>query len=221
MMGKQRIFTITFWVWTVLSFCTAVSFKIQDLMRNEVVIENPEMSKDRMIQKIPASAVLEQEAGTGIYVIESKMGIGGEEKCAKFEVASPAEYEGKQAVFIAETELKNVIIEAVYPVEEDMIVEPVEKILTKEEAVREAKGQKENLQLLVVAGIGAFLLAIVAERCIKRIFERKYRRCIVGMLLIFIAGMLLYVCMGKVDIPRTALPEECIFDWEFYRETFF
>lgn len=84
-MGKRKIFTITFWVWTILSFCTAVSFKIQGLMRNEVVIASPEMSKDGMIQKIPASAVLEEDSGTGIYVIESKMGLGGRRKMCEIQ----------------------------------------------------------------------------------------------------------------------------------------
>lgn len=220
-MGKRRIFTITFWVLTVLLFCTAVSFKIQDLMRNEVVVKNPEESKDGMTQKIAASAVLAGENGMGVYVVTTENGISGEEQHAKFKTMNPVGQEGEQAVFMMDAELKSVITESVYPVEENMIVEQVREILTKEEAVRVARGQKENLQLLAIAILVAFLLAFVAQRCIVKIFDRKYGRCIAGLCLLFIAGMLLYVCMEKVEIPRPALPEACIFDWEFYRKTFF
>lgn len=219
-MGKRRIFTITFWVLTVLLFCTAVSFKIQDLMRNEVIVKNPE-SKDGMTQKIAATAVLAGENGTGVYVVTTEKGIRGEEQHAKFKTMTPVGQEGEQAVFMMEAELKKVITESVYPVEEDMIVEQVWEILTKEEAVKVARRQKENLKILAVAILVAFLLAFWAERCMIKIFDRKYGRCIAGLCLLFIAGMLLYVCMEKVEIPRPALPEACIFDWDFYKGTFF
>lgn len=41
------------------------------------------------------------------------------------------------------------------------------------------------------------------------------------MILIFIAAVLIYVSMNRVDVPRPALPQDCIFDWEFYKQTYF
>lgn len=220
-MKKRRIFTIAFWVFTVLLLCTAVSFKIQDLMRNEVVVRMPELSEDGMTERIPASAVIESEHGTGIFLLKSETGIGGAETRAKFNARIPIGYEGEEAVFTTDVDLNQVITEAVYPVEEGMVVEQVWEILPQKEAIEKAKEQKENLKHLLMAVLFAFLLAFVAERCMKRIFDKKYGIFCVGMILIFTAAILVYVSMNRLEIPRPALPQECIFDWEFYKQTYF
>lgn len=218
-MKKRRIFTIAFWVFTVLLLSTAVSFKIQDLMRNEVVVRMPELSEDKMT--VPASAVIDGENGIGIFLIESETGIGGAETRARFNVRSPIGSEGDEAVFMTDVDLHQVITEAVYPVEEGMVVEQVWEILPQKEAVEKAKEQKENLKQLLLSVLFAFLLAFAAERCMKRIFEKKYGIFCVGIILIFIAAVLVYVSMNRLEVPRPALPKDCIFDWEFYKQTYF
>lgn len=220
-MKKRRIFTIAFWVFTVLLLCTAVSFKIQDLMRNEVVARMPELSEDKMTERIPASAVIDGENGTGIFLLESETGIGGAEMRAKFNAQMPIGYEGEEAVFVTDVDLHQVITEAVYPVEEGMVVEQVWEILPQKEAVEKAKEQKENLKQLLLSVLFALLLAFAAERCMKRIFDKKYGIFCVGIILIFIAAVLVYVSMNRLEVPRPALPKDCIFDWEFYKQTYF
>lgn len=221
-MEKRIILHISFWILTILLFCTVVSFRIQELMKNEVTIVIPEKQTAEAELEFPVRCLRENALGEeGIWLLVVSDGAMGQEFQAKFFMPVIVSKD-KDTIHIAdEGEMLRVVDYAAYPLEEGMVPEIIEKEPDKNEMSNLMKGLKKSLYLFAASVIMFLVFAWISDRLLNGIFKRKIIRSILGIVLVLAAAFCVYYSMGKVDIPRECLPEEQIFDLSFYMDRYF
>lgn len=220
-MEKRKIMHASFWIFAILLLCTAVSYRIQELMRNEVTVLSPEKDKDTNGLCFPIRCLCENSDGLlGVWKVVQEEGVMGTEIRVRFYSPPIISKDEERVVMRNEGGEIFVVDYFAYPLEEGMIVEVIESKpdgLTIENQMEE---QKECLyQLIVFLGI-FFILIFWADCLLNGFFKKKLWQPVFGIAILITATFMVYQAVEKVDIPREYLPEEQIFDISFYREKF-
>lgn len=220
-MEKRKIMHVSFWIFAILLLCTVVSFRIQELMRNEVTVLSPEKEERFNRLSFPVKCLSESSDGLlGVWKVVREEGAMGEEIKVRFYNPLIISKDDKTVMVENEGEELLIVDYFAYPLDEGMVVEVISNKPDALEMESKMKEQKKNLyQLAFFAGI-FLILTVLADRLLNGFFQKKPWHGIFGIAVLIAAAFMVYQAMGKLDIPREYLPEEQIFDISFYKEKF-
>lgn len=218
-MEKQKIMHVSFWIFAILLFCTVVSVRIQELMRNEVTVLSPTEERSLNGLSFPARCLRENSDGiTGVWEVVREKGAMGEEIGVHFRELSIIFQDETTVVVLNEGYGLLIADYFAYPLEEGMAVEVIGNEPEEQDMKNQLKNQKKNLYQLVFF-VGIYIIVIfLANYLLNGLFNKKPWQAVLGIAILIVATYMVYRAMGTVDIPRECLPEEQIFDISFYKE---
>lgn len=222
-MEKRRILHISFWILTVLLFCTVVSFRIRELMTNEVTVIFPEKTDDGYGCILPTGCMSVGKDGLeGIWELVEEEGAMGMELRVRFRVPNVLSQD-EDVTLIADEGVDNlgIVDYAAYPLEDGMRVEKIAEKPDGQKIKSQMESQKKYLYLFGASAAAFVVLACISDRLLNGIFQKKIQKAVLGVAIVLAAAAFVYYAAGRIDIPRECLPEEQIFDVSFYKERFF
>ncbi len=218
-MEKQKMTQISFWVFAMLLFCTVISIRIQELMRNEVTVLSPVEERKLQGLSFPARCLCENSDGmTGVWEVVREKDAMGEQIRVRFREVQLISQDETTAVILNEGYELHIVDYFAYPLDEAMVVEIISNELEEQAMKSQLDSQKKNLYQLAFFVLIYFIVTWIANYLLKGLFHKKPWQAVLGIGILIVSAYLVYHAMGAVDIPRAYLPEEQIFDIGFYLE---
>ncbi|XCP85179.1 hypothetical protein ABXS75_19535 [Roseburia hominis] len=226
-MRKEMIWKIGCILFLLLSTCTVLSARIENMMQIDVKTTRGIQGKNgnEETRVFPASAIIEREGITYVCAVRTVKGIFGGEKWQVLEKPVNLLEETQDEIEVNASEVRDedlnpldVIYYSSYPVKAgDQVTVTEEK---KDIMTLHRRFVKQIGLLFVGAALFPVLLfcfgAILKK--LQAFQDGKYGEAVKGMIFLTVLLTTIYGITGILRIPREFLPEEQIFDLTFYVE---